>query len=43
MLLAAPILLVIAMSVNWGPLYAVFIADVCLLVYAFGRRATARR
>jgi hypothetical protein len=38
LLLAAPILLAIAVSINWFPLYLVFIADVCLVVSAFGRR-----
>jgi hypothetical protein len=38
LLLAAPILLVIAMSTNWLPFYAIFIADVCALVQGFGRR-----
>jgi hypothetical protein len=38
LLLAAPILLAIAIAINWLPFYLVFIADVCLLVSAFGRR-----
>lgn len=38
LLLAAPILLAVAMSINWFPLYLIFIADVCLLTTAFGRR-----
>lgn len=38
LLLAAPFLLAIAMSIDWLPLYLVFIADVCVLTVAFGRR-----
>ena len=38
LLLAVPILLALAMSANWLPLYLIFIADVCLVVSAFGRR-----
>lgn len=43
LLLGAPILLAIAMSINWLPLYLVFIADVCLVVSAFGRRRRLER
>jgi hypothetical protein len=43
LLLAVPILLALAMSINWIPLYLVFIADVCLVVSAFGRRRRLER
>jgi len=38
LLLAAPILLAVAMSINWLPFYVIFFADVAALVHGFGRR-----
>lgn len=43
LLIAAPILLVIAISINWVPFYLAFIADVCLVASAFGRRRRLQR
>jgi hypothetical protein len=43
LVLAVPILLAIAMSINWLPLYLLCIADVCLVVSAFGQRRRLER